>query len=591
MIVSDYIWKYFADCGIETAFVITGGGAMFLNDSLRKESRIKYVCNHHEQASAISAEGYYRATGKVPVVNVTSGPGGTNTLTGVLGQWTDSIPVIYISGQVKYGTTKASIPDSKIRQFGDQEINIIDIVKPITKYAKMITDPYTIKEELEKALKIATTGRFGPVWLDIPINIQSFPIEEHLLKESKELEFNILDLKGIKQKVIPQLTKAKRPLIIAGHGIKLSQSKKEFLSLIEYLDIPVVTTFNGFDILPNDSDNYIGRIGTIGNRAGNFALQNADLVICLGTRNNIRQVSYNWGSFAKNAKKIIVDIDPAELNKPTVKGDLNIEMDVKYFMSELLYELYCSKVSIDVKEWKSWCLDKKQKYPILMKEHTENKKLNPYHFVNRLTTHLKEDAIVTAGNGTACVSLFQSGIVKEGQTYFWNSGCASMGYGLPAAIGASVYNNKEVICITGDGSLQMNIQELQTVKQYDLPIKIFILNNNGYHSIIQTQTNWFNKKLIGCNGESGVSFPDNKKVANLYGLKYVKISSKKTLDRNIKKALNYKGSVLCEVMLSDYIFMPKLSSEKQADGTMVSQPLENMFPFLDKEEQLSNIII
>jgi len=588
MTVSDYIWKYFADCGIETAFVITGGGAMFLNESLRKESRIKYVCNHHEQASAISAEGYYRATGKIPVVNVTSGPGGTNTLTGVLGQWTDSIPVIYISGQVKYETTKSSIPNSKIRQFGDQEINIIDIVKPITKYAKMITDPYSILEELEKALKIATTGRFGPVWLDIPVNIQSYNISEDLLKDPVLPKYNNDKIPNI-TKVLKELKKSKRPLIVAGHGIKLSNSKEDFLKLVDTLDIPVVTTFNGFDILPNNLDNYVGRIGTIGNRAGNFALQNADLVLCLGTRNNIRQVSYNWGSFAKNAKKIIVDIDPAELDKPTVKGNIVIHSNVKYFIKKLNYSF---KKSLCYDSWKTWCLDRKQKYPILMKEHTENKKfINPYHFVNRLTTHLKEDAIVTAGNGTACVSLFQSGIVKEGQTYFWNSGCASMGYGLPAAIGASVYGKKEVICITGDGSLQMNIQELQTVKQYNLPIKIFILNNNGYHSIIQTQTNWFNKKFIGCNEESGISFPDNKKVANLYGLKYVKISSKKTLDSKIKKALNYKGSVLCEVMLSDYIFMPKLSSEKQADGTMVSQPLENMFPFLDKEEQLSNMII
>jgi len=596
MIISDYIWKYFADYGIETAFVVTGGGAMFLNDSLRKESRIKYICNHHEQASSISAEGYYRATGKIPVVNVTSGPGGINTLTGVLGQWTDSIPVIYLSGQVKYKTTKAYIPNSKIRQFGDQEINIIDIVKPITKYAKMITDPYTISRELEKVLKIATTGRKGPVWLDVPISIQSYPIEEHLIKESKKLFFNNLDLKSIKNNIketVSLLSKAKRPLIIAGHGIKLSQSKKELLNLIEYLDIPVVTTFNGFDILPNDSKNYIGRIGTIGNRSGNFALQNSDLILCLGTRNNIRQVSYNWDSFAKNAKKIIIDIDPAELDKPTVKGDLNIEMDVKDFMSELLYKLRSNKISIDIKEWKNWCLERKQKYPILMKEHIENKKfINPYHFINRLTTHLKKDAIVTAGNGTACVSLFQSGVVKEGQTYFWNSGCASMGYGLPASIGASVDGKKEVICITGDGSLQMNIQELQTIKQYDLPIKIFILNNNGYHSIIQTQTNWFNKEFIGCNEKSGVSFPDNKKVAQLYDLKYIKIDSKRTLDKRIKKVLNYKGSVLCEVMLpTDYIFMPKLSSEKQADGTMISQPLENMFPFLDKEERLSNLII
>lgn len=587
--VADYIFQYLADYGVTHVFLVTGGASMYLTDAIKKEKRLKYVTYHNEQACAIAAEGYSRTTGKMSVVCVTSGPGGLNTLTGVMGQWADSIPVLYLSGQVKLETVK----DNDIRQLGDQEINIVDIVNLITKYSKMIVDPLSIKHELKTAIDISTSDRKGPVWLDIPLNIQSALIEnfsfedcEHyyIKKESEKIRETLEYLKGFE-----------RPLIIAGHGIRLSNAKKEFLNLLRYIDIPVVTTFNGFDLLSNDHPNFVGRVGTLGSRSGNFALQNADAIICMGTRNNIRQVSYDYKNFAKNAKKIIIDIDELELNKKTIQGDIIIKEDIQNFINEFNIKLE-SNFILNGKwlEWLNWCKDKYKKYPVVLNEYKNTKNnIHPYYFIGRLTHNLKENSIVVTGNGTACVSMFQAGIVKNNQRIFWNSGCASMGYALPASIGACFGNNEnEVICIDGDGSFQMNLQELQTIKHYKLPIKIFILNNKGYHSIKQTQDNFFNGDYIGCNESSGVSFPDNKKLADLYDLKYFKINSPKDVDKKINKILKYKDSLLCEVMLpTDYIFSPKVSSERKEDGTIVSKPLEDMYPFLDRDEFNSNMIL
>ncbi len=592
MRVADYVFKYLADYGIKHAFLVVGGGAMHLNDALKKEKRIKFICNHHEQGAAIAAEGYARTTGGLAVVSVTSGPGGTNALTGVIGQWLDSVPVLYLSGQVKYETTIASVPESQLRQLGDQEINIIDIVKPVTKYAKMVTDPKSIKTELDKAVYFATSGRPGPVWLDIPLDVQGALIDENSLSEANinnitlEIEDTIIDA------VVDQLVKAKRPVLIAGHGIRIAAAKNEFLKLVDLVNIPVVTTFNGFDLLASESGNYIGRIGTLGSRAGNFALQNADLVICLGTRNNLRQISYNWASFAKHACIIVVDIDTAELNKKTVKGDILVNLDAKIFINELLKKIP-NGFSAD-KGWLEWCLVRKEKYPVVLDEYKtpSNHSVHPYFFMEMLTNKLPDHAIAVAGNGTACVALFQAGIVKAGQRIFWNSGCASMGYSLPAAIGAALAANRDVVCIEGDGSIQMNMQELQVIKHYKLPVKIFILNNQGYSSIKQTQTAFFESDFIGCDEESGVSFPEFSKLADLYDMKYLQIKSTYTLEQDIERVLAYKGAVICEVVLtSDYTFMPKLSSEKKPDGTMISKPLEDLYPFLEREEFNSNMIV
>ncbi len=591
MRVADYIFKYLADYGISHVFLVVGGGAMQLNDALKKEKRIKYICHHHEQAAAIAAEGYARTSGSLAVVNVTTGPGGTNALTGVVGQWLDSVPVLYLSGQVKFETTVASCPDLHLRQLGDQEINIVDIVKPVTKYAKMVTDPKTVKSELERAIHIATSGRPGPVWLDIPLNVQGALIEEDDLKSENTNDAPFAVEEKTIFKVIKGLQKAKRPLLVAGNGIRIAKAKKQFLELVSLLDIPVVTTFNGFDLVASKSSNFIGRIGTLGSRPGNFALQNADLVICLGTRNNIRQVSYNWSLFAGRAKKVIVDIDDAELYKNTVKGDILVHSDAKIFITKFL-EKIPGDFRID-KTWLEWCLERKKRYPVVLDEYkvpSENS-VHPYHFIEELTSVLDNSATVVAGNGTACVALFQAGIVKKGQRFFWNSGCAAMGYALPATIGAATAADKEVICITGDGSIQMNLQELQTIKHYNLPVKIFILNNQGYRSIEMTQSNFFNGDFIGCNKDCGVSFPDNSKLADLYSLKYFRIDSTLKMRQVINDVLSSPRAALCEVVLNNsYIFAPKSSSEKKPDGSMVSKPLEDLYPFLERDEFYSNMI-
>lgn len=594
--VADYIFKSLAHYGIKHVFLVVGGGAMYLNNALEKEKRIKYICTHHEQGAAIAAEGYARTKGCIAVVNVTSGPGGTNTLTGVIGQWLDSVPVLYLSGQVKFETTISSVPECCLRQLGDQEINIIDIVRPVTKYAKMITEPESIKIELEKAISIATSGRPGPVWLDIPLNVQSALIDEHNLKSEKIDKTHVSvgdDSVGddVVSAVVEELKKTKRPLIIAGHGIRIAKAQKNFLKLVDLLNIPVVTTFNGFDLISSDNDNFVGRIGTLGSRGGNFALQNADLVICLGTRNNIRQVGYNWETFAKNAKKIIVDIDKAELNKKTVKGDILVHSDANIFIEKLLNNTP-KGLKID-KAWLKWCIVRKKKYPIVLNEYKTKKVsyIHPYYFFEKLTEAIADNAIIVAGNGTACVALFQAGIVKQKQRIFWNSGCASMGYALPASIGAALAANRDVICIEGDGSIQMNLQELQTIKHNNLPIKIFVLNNSGYRSIEQTQTVFFKGHFIGCNRESGVSFPDFSKLADLYNLKYFRINSSEKIGHVIKNIIKHKGPAMCEVVIGNkYIFSPKQSSEKKPDGTMVSKPLEDLYPFLERDEFYSNMI-
>ncbi len=582
--LSDYIAKRLKEVyKINRFFMVSGGGAMHLNDSLGRY--IPYTANHHEQACSIAAEGYARVNQNLAVVNVTTGPGGLNCLNGVFGQWTDSVPVLYISGQVKFMTTMASCPNIPLRQLGDQEVDIISVVKPLTKYAKMVTEPKEIKYHLDRAIYEATTGRFGPVWLDIPMNVQSAIIEEDDLTEFIPSETPVYDLKI--DETINCLKKSKRPVIIAGHGIRLSGQKNNLLKLIEKLNIPVVTTLNGFDIIAENNPCYVGRIGTIGQRAGNFALQNADLILCLGTRNNIRQVSYNWENFAKNAFKIVVDIDKAELAKPLVKADLKIHADLAEFIPALINKIDNS-IKFD-EDWLKFSLNLKQKYSQIEQIQKDNV-IEPYHFTRVLSECLKENDTLVMANGSACVCTFQNARIKNNQRYIGNSGNASMGYGLCAAIGAS-YQSNRVICLEGDGSVMMNIQELQTIVYNKLPLKIFVINNSGYSSIRQTQRNFFNGHMTGSGIESGVSVPDFVQVAKAFGLNTYRISNPKSMKEEIEKVLNTDGAILCEVMVEkEYGFAPKLSARKLDDGTMISPTLEDMFPFLPREEYNQNIL-
>ncbi|MBM5782195.1 MAG: thiamine pyrophosphate-binding protein [Pelagibacterales bacterium] len=593
--VSDFIAKELVKFGVKHVFMISGGGAMHLNDSLGKHEQLEYVCNHHEQASAIAAEGYARTNQKLAVVNVTTGPGGVNALNGVFGQWTDSVPALYISGQVKLETTLSSVPNLNLRQLGDQEVDIISVVKPITKYAEMVKDPKDIKRILHKAMRLATTGRMGPTWIDIPINIQGALIDENdLIDDDFSAETNIeKNLSENALKVIEAINSAKRPVIVAGNGIRVSKTVEVLHQIIDKLQIPVLTTFNGVDVVSSNHPLCMGRIGTVGQRAGNFVLQNADLVLFLGTRNNIRQVSYNWEMFARNAKKIVVDVDDSELNKPTLKIDLKICADLKEFLPILDNRISQNTID-DKRNWVEWSRFRKEKYS--PQNNAEYKKsfgaINPYNFIISLTKLLKEDATIVAANGTACVALFQAAEIKKNQRVFWNSGDASMGYDLPAAIGACFANDKkEVICVAGDGSIMMNLQELQTIKHYNLPIKIFVLNNSGYSSIRQTQRNFFGEKLVACSPESGVSVPNFARIAAAFDIDVARVENNDNLETQITEVLSKKGAVVCEVILdNDYIFQPKLSSEKLPDGRMISKPLEDMYPFLDREELESNMI-
>ena len=581
--VSDYIAKRLKEQGVEHFFMVSGGGAMHLNDSLGRN--ITYTACHHEQACAIAAEGYAKVNGKMAVVNITTGPGGLNCLNGVFGEWTDSVPVLYISGQVKHSTCMDSCKELNIRQLGDQEADIISIASPIVKYAKMVTSPNEIKYHLDRAIYEATSGRMGPVWLDIPMNVQSATIDEkdliEFLPNKKECTECKID------EVIEKLQASKRPIIIAGQGIKLSHQEENLKQIIETLKIPTTLTFNGMDILESDNKYYIGRIGTIGQRAGNFALQGADLILCLGTRNNIRQISYNPENFAKNAFKIVVDIDSAELNKPTVKPDLAICANLADFIPKLLE----ATKKCDITQYANWLkhtqkLKEKFSFENWTEESQNSKKIKPYDFTYSLTKALQENDILVMANGSACVCTFQNAIIKRGQRYILNSGCASMGFALPASIGAHYEaKNRNVVCLEGDGSIMMNLQELQTIVHNNLPIKIFVINNKGYSSIRQTQKRFFEGNMTGSGETSGISVPNFTKIAKAFGIKAKRISNPKTMESEIQKALSAEGAILCEVMVQEeYEFMPKLSAKQLDDGTMVSASLEDMYPFLDRDE-------
>lgn len=588
--VSDYIAKRLKEIyNVKNVFMVSGGGAMHLNDSFGKY--IPYICNHHEQACAIAAEGYARVNQELAVVNVTTGPGGLNCLNGVFGQWTDSVPVLYISGQVKFSTTLASCPEIPLRQLGDQEADIISVVKPLTKYAVTVVNPNEIKYHLDKAIYEATTGRKGPVWLDIPMNIQSAIVEE-----DKLTDFDIACKPSVTaadckiELVTDKLKNAKRPLIVAGNGIRLAGQKAGFFKLLEKLKIPVVTTFNGFDLIEDNHPSFIGRIGTIGQRCGNFTLQNADVILFLGTRNNIRQISYNWENFAKNAYKIIVDIDTAELNKPTIKPDIAINADLEDFLPLLEKAVPV----IEKTDWLEFCKNLKDKYSFNnTTEYQDTDKINAYKMVRRITELLPEGSTCVLGNATAIIASIQAAFVKKNSRYFSNSGDASMGYDLPAAIGACVANNKKnTVCITGDGSIMMNIQELQTIKHNKLPIKIFIINNDGYISIKQTQNNFFEGRNTGSGANSGVSMPDFVKIGKAFDIETFKITKPEEIDSAIKKMFASQTPMICEVLVNpNYIFTPKLSAKKLDDGTMISPSLEDMYPFLPREEFEQNMLV
>ncbi|NTW98439.1 MAG: thiamine pyrophosphate-binding protein [Geobacteraceae bacterium] len=583
MRVADYIAQFIAEHEqtAKTVFMVSGGGNMHLIDALGLNENLRYVCNHHEQACAMAAEGYARVTNQIGVAYVTTGPGGTNAITGVMGAWVDSIPMLIVSGQVKFQTTIASQPELNLRQLGDQEINIIDIVRPITKYAVMITDKNTLRYHLEKAVYEAKHGRPGPVWLDVPLDIQGAQIEPESLEGFAPPPEPEYDLKI--DEVIAALKQAKRPVIIAGNGIVLSGAVGEFRAMAEKLGIPVLGTFARYDIVKESDQYYAGRFGTIGHRAGNFTVQNSDLIIAIGARLNVRAVSYNWEYFGREAKKVVVDIDDNELKKHTLNVDIPICANAGVFIRALAGAVDASPVH---QQWMAQCRRYRDTFPTITEQRQNvHDKVDSYNFFDVLSDCADENAVFVFGNGTACVSPYQSLRLKKGQNIVVNSGCASMGYDIPAAIGAYyAAPDRQVICVTGDGSMQMNIQELQTIAHNRLPIKLFVLNNDGYISIRNTQRGFFNGHYVGCETSSGVSCPDTFKIAEAYGLCGEKVENQLHLNDKLKTLLTGDQAIVCEVMLDPNEKMePKLSSEVKPDGRIVSKPLEDMFPFLDRE--------
>jgi acetolactate synthase I/II/III large subunit len=565
--------------------MVTGGGAMHLNDAFGAEHGLRKVFCHHEQAVAIAAEAYARIAGGPALVNVTAGPGGINALNGVFGAYTDSIPMIVVSGQVKRETLLALNPVPGLRQLGDQEVDITAMVRPITKWCHLVCAPEEIPRVIDRAFEEAVSGRPGPVWIDVPVDVQGAPMPDEVRPD-----FGSIILPAPKQpepesvsKVLKELANARRPVILAGTGVRLAGAEQGFLRLVEKLGIPVTTAWT-HDIMFDDHPLFAGRPGTIGTRAGNFVVQNADCILILGSRLNIRQVSYNWPSFGRDARKIWVDIDPAEFAKPFVKPDLAIHSDLKPFIEQLLKMAEIQKWTPRHGAWLRWCRDIHARYsPKVADYPVSAEAINPYHFIAELFEQLESGDIVACGDATATIVPFQIGKILPGMRLFSNSGCASMGYDLPAAIGAAIAKPKaRVICLAGDGSVMLNIQELQTLRSLALNIKLFVLDNDGYLSIKQTQRNFFGREC-GTSPESGLTFPDFQQVGEAFGLP-TRMLAREGWQTQLSEVLRQNGPVVCNVPLDvAQEFQPRLKS-KMVDGVIRTPELDDMFPFLDRRE-------
>lgn len=593
--VSDYIADFMAERKINQIFTVVGGGAMYLNDSLGHHPKLHCLYNHHEQACAIAAEAYARVHNEIAAVCVTSGPGAINALNGVAGAYMDSIPMLVLSGQTKSTLTVKS-SGLKLRTLGNQEFNIVSAIGEMTKYSEMLEDPMQIRYVLEKAYHLATIGRPGPCWLDIPLDIQGAVVETDQLKGYKiseetpvmKLDENLLEM------IMQRIVDAKRPVIYAGNGIRISGGFKIFRELVNKLRIPVVTCWDSIDLMETDHSCYAGRGGTMGDRAGNFAVQNSDLVLAIGSRLNIYQVGYQVKTWAREAYTIVVDIDEEELKKPTIRVDLPVCADAKVFMQGILEKV--EKRNIPEKtEWLKQCNLWKRKYPVYrIGTAPDLQYVNIYRFMHELSKLLSENDITVVANGSASVVGSQTYVIDKGQRFIMNCGLSSMGYDLPAAIGACVANQKQrIICIAGDGSIQMNLQELQTIVTNKLPIVIFVINNQGYHQIRLTQKNIFHDKLVGVGPESeDLGFPDFEKLAYAYGIPYLSCRNDTELEGILNQALQTDGFLMCEIFTStEQLFEPKSATKRLEDGTLVSPPLEDMAPFLPKEELKENMYI
>jgi acetolactate synthase-1/2/3 large subunit len=591
--VSDYIFSRLAGWGVRHVFMIAGGGSMHLNESLRRQPAIRHVCNHHEQASAMAAECYARVNGQTGVLSVTTGPGGINALNGVFGAYTDSVPMLVISGQVKRQTC-ARLAAPSARQLGYQEADIISMVSGITKYAVLVADPEEIRYHLEKAWYLAASGRPGPCWLDIPLDVQAAMVYPGQMRPydpaEDRLEWDGSEVSSQCAAVIDRLAKSERPVVLSGTGVRSARAIPEFHELVNLLGVPI-TTAHTHDTISSDDPLYCGRPGIFGQRAANFTVQNADTLLVLGSSLHIRQTGYTFKTFAARAYKMRVDIDPTELAKPLVPVDLPIQCDLKIFLGEIVRQL--REANFDRTRyagWLAWCRDRVARYPVVAEHQRDaSRSLNPYHFYEQLFDRLAGDDVVVCGNSSVFIIPYQVARIRGSQRLLANSGSASMGYDLAAAIGAAfARDGGRVICLAGDGSVHFNIQELQTIVHHRLPVKIFVLNNGGYASIRSTQMHFFGHG-IGESSQTGVSFPDLARIAGAYGIPYSSITSVSQLER-ISALLDTPGPVLCEVIVDpNQSYEPRVKARELPDGTLVSANLEDMYPYLSEEELAENM--
>jgi len=590
--VSDLIVDFIYELGVDTTFTVTGGGAMFLNDAVAAHPHMNAICNHHEQASAMAAVGYAKLRNGYASVIVTTGCGATNAITGLLDAWQDNVPCIFISGQAKRKETcyNATVP---LRQFGVQEADIVAVVKSLTKYAIMINDPENTLFELEKAAFLAKSGRPGSVWIDVPLDIQGATVDidklRHYIPEPKLVTKPSATSQDI-ETLLAKLIASERPIIIAGNGIRLGGAEEAFKKFIEQSQIPVAVSYLAVDLLPSLHPQYVGRLGIKGDRAGNFAVQNADLVISIGCHLSVALTGFEYELFAREADHVVIDIDPDEHLKNTVRIDQFIHSDTGTF--------FLNFPAIEAQDnWKDWgriCLKWREQWPVCLPSYEREKEgINKYLFVESLKDHLKPDSVVVSDAGSSYYVTSQALKIRDQQRYLTSGAQADMGFTLPAAIGACVGKPRvEVVGITGDGSLQMNIQELQTVVHHQLPLKLVVWNNNGYLSIRTTQRKFFSGRELGTGTKSGLSLPDTEKIAAAYGIPFIQVSEYGLLDEALEKMMNTKGPVILEVMCPEnQEIIPTASSKKTLDGQMVSKPLEDMYPFLRRDEFLSNMIV
>ena len=584
--IADIVTSFLVEQGVKDIFTVTGGGAMFLNDGVASDKNLHHISNHHEQACAMSAVGYAKYKNDLSAVMLTTGCGATNAITGVLDAWGDNTPVIFISGQVKRKETSRN-SKKNLRTFGVQEADIISIVQSITKYSVMINEPEDILFHLEKATYLALSGRPGPVWIDIPLDVQGISLDVDNLRHYEPPPKVIEEIQGL-DKFIKSYNKSQRPIILAGNGVRLSGSLDLLKKFTSVNNLPCVVTYLGVDYFEQEDINYVGRIGIKGDRAGNFAIQNSDLIICLGSRLSTSQTGFEYSLFGRDATLVVIDIDKEEHQKKTVHIDEFINADVGLFLEKVM-----NKISPKPRtEWQSKCLDWKNKWPVYQGDYDVDN-INMYEFTNTLSKLLGENSIVVSDAGSAFFITSQSlKISHTSQRYITSGAQADMGFSLPAAIGACLASKNTVIGITGDGSFQMNIQELQTIKHHDLPIKVMVMNNGGYQSIRATQSNFFDGRKIGTDNESGISFPSVEKISAAYGLPFVKIDNSNELAQKLKKVINHKGPVICEVNCSDdQKIIPAVHAAKNADGSMTSKPIEDMYPTLERKEFFNEMII